>query len=129
SIKHSVIASVVSSSVTMPTPSSSNGSSGSNSSLGINLLKTLAGGAASRGKPTGKVFFHRIVLRVGRQAVGARLPRAAPTEAAILRLGDADQTFFGHGIDGVIVCLAPEDESHEGFGLVEQGVGLVHRHV
>ena len=38
-------------------------------------------------------------------------PRAFAAEAAVLGFRDADQTFLRHGVDGVVVRLAAEDES------------------
>src|SRR5215831_17438812 len=99
SIKHSHIASVVSSSVTSATPLSSSGSSKSNSSLGIKiglqiqeLLESLCCWPTRPHKVSGQVLLHRVVFGVGRHAVGAGLPRAAPLEAAVFGFRHADQT-------------------------------------
>src|ERR1043166_3231507 len=82
STKHSVIASVVSSEQTMPTPFNSRGSSKSNSSLGIIYLFQSASAPAPAELPF-EVFLHCVVLGIGGHAVCARFPwssAAAPAE-------------------------------------------------
>ena len=49
--------------------------------------------------------------------------------AAVFGFGDAHERFLRHGIDRVIVGFASENEAHESFGLMKEGIGLMHWHM
>src|SRR6266545_7452083 len=55
-----------------------------------------------------QITLQHLVLVVRRVAGRRRFPNALATHAAVFRLGDAHEGFFGHGVDRVIVGLAAE---------------------
>src|SRR5690349_16172056 len=131
SMKHSHMASVVSFSVMNATPFSSRGSSKSNSSLGMGsrLFEALGGRSARAGKATRDVFLHDFILGIGRHALRAGFPWAFAAQAAVFSFGYTDEALFGHRVYSMVVRLTAKNETHHGLGLVEQRVGLMHRHV
>src|SRR6266550_3253055 len=133
SMKHSHMASVVSSSVARATPESSIGSSKSNSFFGIKAISCPPSFKPRRAfaaeKFPGEISLHHLVLRIRRQAFRSRFPRPFSAEPAVFCFRDTDEAFLRHRVDRVVVRLAAEEETHELFRFVKQRVGLVHGHV
>src|SRR5688500_17372864 len=71
---------------------------------------------------------HELVLLPRRKAGPDRFPGAARADAAVFRLGDADQAFLRHGIDRMVVDLIAPLKLPRHCMLARERVGLVHRH-
>ena len=71
---------------------------------------------------------HELVLLTGRKAGPDRFPRTSRPDAAVFRLGDADQAFLRHRVDRVVVDLIAPLELPGNRVFARQAVGLVHRH-
>src|SRR5690349_4946539 len=72
-----------------------------------------------------------IVLRrlpTGTIAAGRRLPDPYAAQATRFGFRDLDQRFLGNRVDGMVVNVESEDESHSSGLLVKQRVGLMHGH-
>ena len=50
-------------------------------------------------------FDHKLILLAWSEPGANRFPRPTPTDAAIFRLRDADETFFRCGVNRVVVHL------------------------
>ena len=71
---------------------------------------------------------HELVLLARRKAGPHRLPGPAGPDAAVFRLGDADEAFLRDRVDRMVIDLvAPLELPGDGV-LTRQRVGLVHRH-
>src|SRR5688572_7748056 len=81
------------------------------------------------GQIPSQIALHQIVLVVRRKTAGRRLPDSFATHAAVFRFTYAHQSFFRHGVDGMVISLTSEDKAHESFRLMEQRIGLMHRHM
>src|SRR5574337_1594191 len=71
---------------------------------------------------------HKFVLLPWCKAGPHRLPRPPSTDAAVLRLRDADETFLRHGIDRMVVDFKPPFKPEPVRIFTGQRVGLMHRH-
>ncbi len=48
---------------------------------------------------------HELIFLTRRETGPDRFPRPTRSDAAVFRLGDADQTFFRHRVDGMVINL------------------------
>src|SRR6476620_12585572 len=70
---------------------------------------------------------HELVLLTRSEAGPDRFPWAASADAAVFRLGDADQAFFRRRIDRMVVDRIAPLELPGNRVLARERVGLVHR--
>ena len=71
---------------------------------------------------------HELVFLTRREAGPDRFPRTAGPDAAVFRLGDADQAFLRDRVDRVVVDLVAPLKLPGNRVLARERVGLVHRH-
>ena len=71
---------------------------------------------------------HELILLARREARPHRLPGPTGPDPAVFGLGDPDETFLWHRINGMVIDLVAPFEFPGDRMFARQGVGLMHRH-
>src|SRR5512147_2654048 len=71
---------------------------------------------------------HELIFLTWREAGPDRFPRTTSADAAVFRLGNADETFLRYGIDRMVVDFEPPFKLERVSTFSRERISLMHRH-